>query len=196
MDKEQLVKLVREKGVNYSQQLYLWGFFAAFVLLVIFVVRPTLNGYVARQKELEDIIATSEKYQKSIENLSQLQAVLEARRDEFIYLEQAMPLGLHMYELTRDVQMAWLEHIPSKSYGFPSYSVANPSAEANTRVSSAKPYLMPVELEGDFQTLRNIVNASLNQRRLKAVKSMTLEKGSASAGAKMQMRLEIEAYNL
>ncbi len=198
MDKDELISQLLKKGQDITQRVYLLAFFIVFILLILFVVRPTVGGYIDRRTELEKTKILSAQYQKVITSLNTLQRMLESRREDFALLEQAVPSSLAMYQLTQDVERTVLPHIPSQSYSFPGYSIPHRSdLAALTPVKTPQTYTIAVAVQGDYGTLKGVFAQLLNQRRIKNVRnlSMSREKGS-SESAVLDMKLEIEAYHL
>lgn len=196
MDKQKLVTLIKKNGVDYTQHIYLVGFFCVFILLIIFVVRPTINSYVIRQREYEETKELSAKYQKSIENLTRLQGMLETHREDFTLLDLAVPKGAHMYELSQDISDTLLDLTPNRTYQFPKYTyIAQPQDESGDITMSS--ILLPFELQGTFPTLKAAIDNLFSQLRLKTIKQMSIQKpADASPGAQLRMGVEIEAYHL
>jgi hypothetical protein len=200
MEKNQLIKGLLQKGQDYSQQIYLIGFFIVFIFMLVFVVRPTINMYIIKNKELQDTIHLSSEYQKVISSLTALQAILESHRDDFGMLDQAIPKNILMYQLTQDVRNSFLKYTPTRSYSFPSYVIKKSDTKAESiSKSELKPYKILVNVSGSYPTMRSVLEQILNQRRVKTVKTLMLsrpEGESASESAELDMKLEIEAYYL
>jgi len=200
MEKNQLIKGLLQKGQDYSQQIYLIGFFIVFMIMIIFIVRPTINTYIIKNKELQDIVHLSSEYQKVISNLTTLQGILESNRDEFGMLDQAIPQNIYMYQLTQDVRNSFLKYTPTRSYSFPSYVISIPDSKDNVKSKSElKPYKILVNVSGSYPTMRSVLEQILNQRRVKTVKTLMLSRPvgeSASESANLEMKMEIEAYYL
>ena len=142
MDKEQLVKQIMERGKDYGQQMYFAGFFVVFVFFIVFIIRPSINDYVVRQTQLDETKQMVAEYQKVIENLTKLQTVLEVHRDDFILLEKAIPMDTGLYQLARDIEPI-LPYMPSRSYAFSGYALANTKAPV---VPAAGPKSFPLSL--------------------------------------------------
>lgn len=199
MHKEELIKRLLQKGQDYSQQLYLVGFFVIFIFLILFVVRPAINEYVVRNKQLEETIQISAQYQKAITNLNTLQALLEANRGDFGLLDDAIPENINMYQLTQDVSNSFLRYIPTKSFSFPGYVVAKEEDSKETKgKAELKQYKILVSVSGTYATVRDILANVMNQRRVKSVKTLHFARpsGAASGSANLDMKLEIEAFYL
>lgn len=198
MDKDKLIKELLQKGQDYSQQIYLVGFFIVFIILIIFVVRPTVNEYIYRNKELEQTAQLSVQYEKVISSLSALQSILESNRSDFGLLDQAIPENIGMYQLTQDVRNSFLNYVPTRSYSFPGYVVSKQDDSKGVKSKGElKPYKILVSVNGSYETLQNIFQKILNQRRIKSVKSFLLSRPQgASDSASLEMKLEIEAYYL
>jgi hypothetical protein len=200
MEKNQLIKGLLQKGQDYSQQIYLIGFFIVFIVMLVFVVRPTINMYITKNKELQDTIHLSSEYQKVISSLTALQAILESHRDDFGMLDQAIPKNILMYQLTQDVRNSFLKYTPTRSYSFPSYVIKKSDTKTESiSKSELKPYKILVNVSGSYPTMRSVLEQILNQRRVKTVKTLMLsrpEGESASESAELDMKLEIEAYYL
>jgi Tfp pilus assembly protein PilO len=197
MDKDKLIKELLQKSQNYSQQLYLVAFFIVFVILILFFVRPTVNEYVLRNKELEETVALSEQYQQVINNMTQLQSLLESERDNFILLDQAIPNNIHMYQLTQDVRSSFLRFVPTRTYSFPAYTVSNLSTNEGKGKAELKEYKLLVNVSGTYSDLQGIMGKIFNQRRIKSIKSLRLSRPEgASDSANLEMKLEVGAYHL
>ncbi len=168
--------------------------------MLVFVVRPTINMYITKNKELQDTIHLSSEYQKVISSLTALQAILESHRDDFGMLDQAIPKNILMYQLTQDVRNSFLKYTPTRSYSFPSYVIKKSDTKTESiSKSELKPYKILVNVSGSYPTMRSVLEQILNQRRVKTVKTLMLsrpEGESASESAELDMKLEIEAYYL
>ena len=198
MEKDKLIAQLLEKSKDNIQQFYVSGFLLVFVLLILFVVRPTMNGYVERRTELQEIKILSSQYQKVIASINTLQDLLESNRSDFALLHQAIPNSIQMYQLTQDVQKSFLQYAPTRSHNFPGYVVTPSESSAALKNKSAlKPYKILVNITSDYSTLRNVLSQIMSQRRVKSVRSMTLAKPKgASDSATLDMKLEVEAYYL
>ena len=198
MDKDKLVAQITNNGKNYSQQGYLIGFFVIFILLIVFVVRPNINEYLIRQKQLEETTQLIQQYQKAILSLNALQSVLESHRDDFVMLDQAVPSGLGIYQIAIDIRDTFLDHTPSKKYSFPPYVVTNESKDKVKLTSNnLKEYVITVDMNDTYQSLQDVLGQVLNQRRIKSINSIAISKPvEASSSSKLNMKLEIKAYHL
>ncbi len=198
MEKNQLIRALLRKGQDYSQQLYLIGFFVVFIIMIVFVVRPTINMYISKNKELQDTVHLSSEYQKVISNLTVLQGLLESNRDDFGLLEQAIPENVSMYQLTQDVRNSFLRYTPTRSYSFPSYVITNSGSKSDAKTKEElKSYKIMVHVNGSYPTVKDVLNKIISQRRVKSVKTFLLARPEgASESADLDMKLEIEAYYL
>ncbi|HNQ31052.1 MAG TPA: hypothetical protein PKG71_01660 [Candidatus Woesebacteria bacterium] len=198
MDKDSFIQLVLQKGKDNSRNLYLSGFFFVLILLILFVARPTVGEYVDRKRQLEELVALSIRYQKAIENVSELQSILEAHRQDFKMLDEAIPNDLHLYGLTQDVNRSFLQYTPSKSYTFPAHSIttSNSSKKPNPK-AELKTYKILADVRVDYGTGRYLIDTILSQRRLKSINTLVFSRvEEASPGGVLQMKLEIDAYHL
>jgi len=197
MDKDKLIKELLQKSQDYSQQLYLVAFFIVFVILILFFVRPTINEYVLRNKELEETITLSEQYQQVINSMTQLQSLLESERDNFVLLDQAIPNNIHMYQLIQDVRSSFLKFVPTRTYSFPSYTVSNMSPGETKGKAELKEHKLLVNVNGTYSDLQGIMSKIFNQRRIKSIKSLRLSRSeNSSDSAILEMKLEVGAYHL
>lgn len=198
MEKNLLISQLLQKSKDNAQQFYVAGFLLVFVLLIVLVVRPTVNGYVERKTELQETKILSAQYQKVIASINTLQSLLESNRSDFALLNQAIPDSIQMYQLTQDVQKSFLRYTPTRTYNFPGYVVTpSESSAALKSKSELKPYKILVNISSDYPTLRNVLSQIMNQRRVKGVRSMTVAKPKgASDSATLDMKLEVEAYYL
>lgn len=198
MEKNKLIEGLLKKSQDYSQQIYLLGFFLVFILMIIFMVRPQVNEYIIRNKQLQETVLLSAQYQKAISNLTELQGLLETRRADFALLGQAIPENIQMYQLTQDVRDSFLKYVPTRTYTFPSYVITPPKsgAKVNT-ISALKTYKILVNINGSYPTTREILQKILNQRRIKSVKTLLISRPEgASDSGELEMKLEVEAYYL
>lgn len=197
MDKDQLVRQIMAKGKDYSQQTYLAGFFLAFIILIVLIIRPSINDYVIRQKQLEETKLMVEENQKVIVNLTKLQSVLEAHRSDFDLLNRAVPNGTGLYQLAKDVERSILPYTPTKSYTFAGYTYPGVKAVSNSRSNEPKSYAISSSVQGTYPALLNLLQDISDQSRIKTIKSIMLSRSTeSSSSANLNMTLDIEAYHL
>ncbi|MBP6993908.1 hypothetical protein KBB12_01575 [Candidatus Woesebacteria bacterium] len=198
MEKNKLIEGLLKKSQDYSQQIYLLGFFFVFILMIIFMVRPQVNEYIVRNKQLQETVLLSSQYQKAISNLTELQGLLETKREDFTLLDQAIPENVQMYQLTQDIKDSFLKYVSTRTYTFPSYLITPPKAETKvSKIGTLQTYKILVNVSGSYATTREILQKILNQRRIKSVKTLLLSRPEGSSdSAELEMRLEVEAYYL
>lgn len=198
MEKNDLIAQLFKKGQDHEQAVYLVTFFLVFVLLIVLVVRPTVDGYVTRRKELAETKLLSSQYQKVISSLNTLQSMLEMHRDDFALLDEAIPESVQMYQISRDIERSVLPHIPSRSYSFPAYTIVHDGAvQGEDSIAKPQEYKLAASLQGEYQTLQDVVAKLMNQLRVKSISSVSLDRTrGASDSANLDMRLEIKAYHL
>lgn len=194
MDKEKLLSQLVQK--DNTERWYLVGFFAVFIILILFVIRPNVNEYLRRQKLLEDLTSTNAQYDTAISNLRVLQGLFEEYRDQFPLLEEAVPMRLEAYNFAQDVAKIFLPYVPTDNLRFPGFNVGE-KAEAGVPVAGTQlvPYPQSIEITGKYSELQRILSKLMNQRRIKHVTRVVFsENQTASGEASMGMRVDFQGY--
>lgn len=198
MEKETFIQQLLQKGKDNSSAVYMAGFFMVLIVLILFVAWPAVGDYVDKQRQLEELTETSNRYTKAIVNVSELQGILEAHRQDFKMLDEAIPNDLTLYQLTQDVENTFLQYTLSKSYTFPAHTVMNVHKSGKTdSKSELNTYKLLADLRVDYNTAEALITAILNQRRLKSINTLTISRESeASSGGQLEMKIEMDAYYL
>lgn len=194
MDKEKLLSQLIQK--DNTERWYLVGFFAVFIVLIIFVIRPNVNEYLRRQKLLEDLTSTNAQYDTAISNLRILQGLFEEYRDQFPLLEEAVPPRLDAYKFAQDVAKVFLPYTSQENLRFAGFKVGE-KAEAGTPIAGTQlvPYPQAIEISGKYSELQRILSKLMNQRRIKHVTRVQfVESQTASGEASMGMRVDFQGY--
>ena len=150
------------------------------IIFVAFAIRPTLITIAELNKKIEDQTELAEKLQEKAVTLQTIQNQYFSIQDELGLLEKTLPSTDNVESFLEDVEAVAAEQgLPILNMNVLAPVVFEASPSANEEILSSTPIV--VNLEGDYQTLRNFLANVSQLPRVKKIKQVSftgIEEGS------------------
>lgn len=190
MDKSSLIKhIFNKKTGDYTFTIM---FFLIFSMFILFAIKPSLTTATSLKKEESDLKKIDELYEKKILNIFEIQKIMEENRDEFPLLNQAITSYPKVNKMIEDIKSV----ADSNSFSIKKAGVADVNL-FDTNNKNTQHILVTVEGTSSFENLMKFTQALFNQRRLKTITKMTINRDLVSTeSAVLDITLNIEGYYL
>ena len=192
MDKNYFIKkLFNSKIQDYSSAI---AFFLIFSFFVYFVIRPNLLAIVTSLRKIEELKTMDSFYDTQVKKILDLQANLESIRDDYTYINAAMPVYPEVNKVFSDIKGL----LEKNGLLIESISFDNINLKDNQTAKTAKVLKMHIGAAGDFTNIKDFLNELNAQLRLKKVTEMTIfkEKNTASESSRLKINLVIDSFYL
>lgn len=183
--KEFIDKITKNKKVkDYTLTII---FFIIFAFFVFFAIRPNIVTAFNLQKELQDLKVKDRKYEQTLFNIVNYQAVLETNRDNFFLLDEAVPANPQVYKVVEDLRSS-----ASASGVLTSrFDVNKVPLTKDKKQKKMQAYQVSLETTSDIQVIKSFIEHFMGQRRLKTIESVTITPDNKSENQfKIQMIVE------
>lgn len=191
VDKKNLSKIIFTQKVRDFTYLVL--FFLTLSIFIFFAIRPALVSIFSLIKEAKDLKKINALYNQKIDEIIFLQSQLEGKRDDLVYLLEAVPNGTQIDRKLKGIEAASAKSSVSlKNLSFSDVNlVYGQKSEVNSIVINA-------EIEASFENLMNFIKEILSQRRLKKINKITINKQelNATGSSQLKVNIVIEGYYL
>jgi len=192
MDKNIIIqKLVSKKGQDYT---YTIAFFIIFSFFVIFVIRPNILSVFQANLKIENLKKTNAIYEYQIQNVINAQTVLVDSRDDLQLLEEAITNKPQVNQLISDITKT----TESNRVGVNKLSLVDVNLKDVSRSDQLKIITFNLGLSGSFDYFNSLLKELYNQRRLKILKNISInriQEVSSSSGI-LRIDLQLEGYYL
>lgn len=192
MDKEHIKKqLLSKKTKDYTYGII---FFITFSFFVFFVIRPNLVNVFSLQEELGKLHLLDTGYENVIRKIIDIQTFLETNRGELYLLDQAISSTPQINKLVSDIEAA----ASSSGVIVHQVDINKVDLKENIKRTSRNTLLINMATRTGFDEANSFVNNLLIQRRLKTLKSISIERDSkyASGSAVLDIKIELEGFYL
>jgi len=183
----------RKEKADYTNLIF---FFAAFIVFIVFIIRPSLNEAFARAKRLSDLQTLEGQYEQSIAQIINYQTQMQDVNSNLFLLDEAMPRQPNINKLLADIRSAAASNniILNRTDVGQINLVREAQARTETNAIS-----VAIEAQASYANFQAFQKELYQQRRLKKITTLTITKAggaiaSQSSGLKIQM--EIEGYYL
>lgn len=167
----------------------------------VFVIKPVLSIAVSLNKEAKELRIINEVFEKNINTVVTLQNQLQEIRSQAYLVDIAVPKDPLIQSLIDDIRTSAInEGIVVKTI-----EVTQPEPVTNAVVApgvtppslTAKPVAMKLVIQSDFDQAVLFIKTILNQRRLKTISKIALDKSESETGINyLTINLEVEGYHL
>lgn len=192
MKKKSLMdQLFNKKVKDYSFTVI---FFLVFSFFVVFVIRPNIITVFKSQKELQDLNKLDKDYENIIFSIINLQSKIQLNLENLPLLEQAIPKVPQVNKVIDDLASSATE----SGIILKSIDVSKINLKEDSDKRTTKSYMVLLEIDSDFPKVKQFLDNTLHQRRLKTIKSFSVlkEESKSSASAGLKISFEIEGYYL
>lgn len=183
-------QLTKKKVQDYTFTII---FFIIFSFFVFGAIRPNLLTVFRLQKELEELKTMDNEYEQVILNIVDNQSVLEANRDNFYLLDEAVPQKVEAYKLVDDVRKSATDSgIILQSINVEDINIKTDQ----TQKSKLNTFAIEIETNSSQDKIKDFITALLNQRRLKTVHDLAITKEDEAVTGKTgsQIIMKVEGY--
>ena len=192
MDKESLIKqFTSKKAKDYT---YAIIFFLIFSFFIFFVIRPNLVNVFSLQEELGKLQIMDTGYENVIKKIINIQTFLETNRSDLYLLDQAVSSTPQINKLVQDIETA------ASASGIIVTQINISKIDLKYKTVRTKKNILTVNIatHAGFGEAREFVDNLITERRLKTLKSITLDRSekSASSSAELDIKIDLEGYYL
>ncbi len=184
-------KIFTQKTTDYTFTIM---FFLIFSMFILFAIKPALTTATGLKKEETDLEAIDKVYEGHIMNIANVQSTMEAYRDEFPLLEEAISTHPQVNKVIDDIK---------KSADNNSFNITNENiGEVNlldTKNKNLQTLSITLEGQSSFDNLIKFITDLSNQRRLKTIQTMTISQpqvNQSTGSAQLKINMQIQAYYL
>jgi Tfp pilus assembly protein PilO len=192
MDKEYLIKqFTSKKAKDYT---YAVIFFLIFSFFIFFVIRPNLVNVFSLQEELGKLRIMDAGYENVIKKIINIQTFLETNRSDLYLLDQAVSSTPQINKLVQDIETA----ASASGIIVTQINISKIDLKDKAVRTSKNVLTVNIATHTGFKEARVFVDSLISGRRLKTLKSITLdrnEKGSSSS-AELDIKIDLEGYYL
>lgn len=160
----------------------------------IAVIKPVLSIAISLDKEAKELKKINTVFEKNITNVVTLQGQMQEVRSQAYLINSALPQDPSIQDLITDIRNGAL----TLGINVKTIDVTEPDAQTivDPMVKiKARPITMKLAIESDFDQAILLTKSILNQRRLKTINSISLDKSSDESGAGyLTINLELDGY--
>jgi len=197
MNKKKLLnKVLTKKTKDY---IYLTLFFLIASFFTFFAIKPSLEIAFTLNKKKMDLKTADDMYESVIVSLLQLQSNLEKYRTDLVYLDQAIPMKIRISGvLSKLTNLLEINNLTVDNLSISNLELVKEKEQETQKLRSIA---INLQLSGDFPDFVRFLKGIQNERRLKVVKKIVIDKGSinidsATKSGSLKINLQIESYFL
>ncbi|PIY68504.1 hypothetical protein COY90_05535 [Candidatus Roizmanbacteria bacterium CG_4_10_14_0_8_um_filter_39_9] len=192
MDKEYLKKqLTSSKVKDYSYSII---FFLTFSFFVFFVIRPNLVNVFSLQEELGKLHLLDIGYENVIKKIINIQTFLETNRSDLYLLDQAISSTPQVNKIVQDIEKA----ASSSGIVVNQIDISRINLKQGGKQTKKNSLMVNMSVKTDFEDMQSFVSNLINQRRLKTLKHMVIDKDelTGTSSGSLNIKFELEGYYL
>lgn len=192
MDKDYLKKqLTSAKIKDYSYSII---FFLTFSFFVFFVIRPNLVNVFSLQEELGKLHILDVGYENVIKKIINIQTFLETNRSDLYLLDQAISSTPQINKIVQDIEKA----ATNSGVIVNQIDISKINLKQGGRQTKKNSLIVNMSVKTNFDDMQLFVNNLINQRRLKTLKHIVIDKDelSGTASGSLDIKFELEGYYL
>jgi len=192
LDKNEIIKkLFTKKNKDYS---YAIAFFLVFSFFLLFVIRPNILSVFQANLKIENLKKTNAIYEYQIQNVINAQTVLVDVRDDLQLLDEAATNKPQVNQMIGDITKT----IEKNNLTITKLSLVDVNLKDVSRNDLFKPLTFNLGLTGNFEDYFKLMKDFYDQRRIKLLKNVTInkEEKSSSDSGKLRIELQLEGYYL
>lgn len=192
MEKNRLVKnLLTKKNKDYT---YTILFLLIFSFFIFFIIRPNLISVFEANAKIEELKKINDSYNEEIDKIIEVQSVLETKRDDFDYLNEAIASKPQVNKILSDVDVASAEtNLISEQI-----SVSDINLKDKGALEKLKSFVVQMNVKGTFEDVVAYIKRVYAQRRLKLIPEFQVgrDEKESSSSSTLDIRFEVEGYYL
>lgn len=192
INKEALLKnLSKRKTKDYT---YVITFLLVFSFFIIFAIRPSINTAMSLRKNIEDMKKADAVYDKEISKVIKLQSQLESIRDDLYLLSDAIPETSKTIDIINNLKDA----VANNNLDLINMDMSEVYLKEKASDKKTKKLSINMGIHGDFKSFLSFMKTIGDQRRLKVINSIAIDRDSAvsSGSASIRINLNLEGYYL
>lgn len=167
-------------------------FFIIFSIFIFFAIKPALSTALGLSKQEKELKIIDQKYELLIGQIVQIQAALEQVRDRLYLIDEALPAQPYLNVIMSDIQGSAAKN----NVSIRKITVARVNL-VETKKDVFRSMVVNVELGSSFEDYAGFERDLIQQRRLKNIKSVMIEREELGSGsATLKIKAEIEGYYL
>lgn len=167
-------------------------------MVLLLVVWPNVMTVVELHAKYELLKETNQRYTQTIANIHKHQEVYAARQTDIVLLHQAIPPKVQSYQIVSDVQKIPSRDPKQSNVQFGPYALEGALSGVKSgeeKKSSLPPtYDINLSLQGTMKEIYAALDVIAQQRRLKTIKSMILQRSKEESSPTYTAQLVIEVY--
>ncbi len=186
-----LDKLQNKKIKEYGFSI---AFFMIFSFFIVFAIRPNLASVISLNEQLTQLRGLDVEYENSITKIINLQTLIEQNRENFYLLDESLPSTPQVNKVIDDIK----KNASDSGIQIDKVVVDEVSLKEDSSKNKMKVFSVNMESSSQFESIKRFLDTMFQQRRLKAIQSLTLERDalSGSGSASLKIKLEIGGYYL
>jgi len=191
-DKNAVIKrLFTKKNKDYS---YAIAFFLIFSFFTLFVIRPNILSVFQANLKIENLKKTNAVYEYQIQNIINAQTVLVDARDDLKLLDEAATSKPQVNQVIGDITKT----TEKNNLVINKLSLVDVNLKDISRSDQFKPLTFDLGLTGNFEDYFKLMKDFYDQRRIKLLKNIVINKAEAEStnSGELQIELEVEGYYL
>lgn len=192
MEKTTIIKkLFNKKNQDYT---YTILFFFIFSFFIFYVIRPNLRSVFEINSKIDQLKEVNLLYKDQIDKIIDIQSTLEVIRDDLYLLPQAVAEKPEVNKVLSDINVS----TEGSSIRSERLSIADINLKDKGTTGKIKSFIVEMEVKGSFEDIKDYVKNIFNQRRLKMLKLLSVErdKKESTQSSSLKIRLEVEGYYL
>ncbi len=170
----------------------------------LFVIKPVLSIAVSLDKEAKELRVVNDMFEKNINTMVNLQTQMQEIRSQAYLVDIAIPQEPSIQALMQDIRSAALNQginlvtIELTQDEDKKKIVLAPGVPRPPKTTlTAKPVTMRLVIESDFDQAVAFIKTISNQRRLKTIRKISLDKDQDAKGSShLTIDIEVEGYHL
>jgi len=175
MDLSILLKSIFEK--KSGDKIYIIFFLLIFSIFIIFAIKPSLTTAYSLKKEEMDLMKIDKVYEGKINNITLIQTQIEENRDNLPLLNQSISEQPEVNKIIEDI----------KKIADKNFLVINKAtiidinfSKTNKEKQNVK---LQIEVTTSFNNLRQFMRDMLDQRRLKLIDNLVINRDKESTNS-------------
>lgn len=189
--KKRSIFIFKEQQKNYT---YITLFLLIFSIFIYFAIRPSLITIFSLNKEVEDLTKINNLYDNQINKILEIQSEIEKNRDRLYLLSQAITDFPQVNKIVSDIKNL----ADSNNFYLKNASILDINL-FSSQEKNLKTVTVNIDGSSNFEDLLSFINGLFNQRRLKRIKKIIINKDQikqSTNSGDLKVNMEIEGYYL
>lgn len=191
MDKLKFVKrfFKKKEVLNLS---YISIFLLIFTIFLFFAIRPAILSIVKLQKDIEELKLINENYNKQIDQILAIQTEYENNRDNIILINQAIPSIPRLSDLIKEIRNT----ADNIFFRLKEISVGKVNILDLNKSQNINNLSLLLKVNSNFSQIDNFIKKIYQQRRLKYIKKISIQKDiqETTDSGQLNITLEVDSF--